>query len=129
MNSARTMPCVLVLPPRSNPPGFHSSRICLPKLSMMESPTPLHPDRPFLGDLEAFVGTLAVDQRRSHACNWITQERIEQRAIERIEAALQMHKEVEVSLNQFKNAEPVLASAADDSCWSQGREWRNDPVR
>ena len=28
MNSPRTMPCVLVLPPRSKPPGFQSPRIC-----------------------------------------------------------------------------------------------------
>ena len=28
MNSPRTMPCVLVLPPRSKPPGFHRSLIC-----------------------------------------------------------------------------------------------------
>ena len=37
MNSARTMPCVLVLPPRSKPPGFHRPRICCVKLAMIES--------------------------------------------------------------------------------------------
>ena len=30
------MPCVLVFPPRSNPPGFQSPRICVVKLSMIE---------------------------------------------------------------------------------------------
>ncbi len=36
-SSPRTTPCVLVLPPRSNPPGFHSRRICCSKLEMIES--------------------------------------------------------------------------------------------
>ena len=36
MNSARTMPWVLVLPPRSNPPGFQSPRICALKVSMID---------------------------------------------------------------------------------------------
>src|SRR4051812_14393468 len=31
------MPWVLVLPPRSNPPGFHSRRICDWKLAMIDS--------------------------------------------------------------------------------------------
>src|SRR5437773_54435 len=37
MNSARTMPCVFVLPPRSKPPGFQSLRICSWKLAITES--------------------------------------------------------------------------------------------
>src|SRR4051794_4005504 len=37
MNSPRTMPCVLVFPPRSNPPGFHRPRICCSKLETIEA--------------------------------------------------------------------------------------------
>src|SRR5262245_28351366 len=37
VNSARTMPCVLVLPPRSKYPGFHSLRIWARNVSMMSS--------------------------------------------------------------------------------------------
>src|SRR5438132_6684667 len=36
MNSPRTIPRVLVFPPRSKPPGFHSPRICVVKLDMIE---------------------------------------------------------------------------------------------
>src|SRR6266404_5258804 len=36
MNSPRTIPCVLVFPPRSKPPGFQSPRICVVKLDMIE---------------------------------------------------------------------------------------------
>ena len=36
MNSARTMPWVLVLPPRSNLPGFQSPLICALKVSMID---------------------------------------------------------------------------------------------
>src|SRR5499426_207862 len=36
MNSARTMPWVLVFPPRSNPPGFQSPLICALKVSMID---------------------------------------------------------------------------------------------
>ena len=35
MNSARTIPCVLVLPPRSKWPGFQSPRICAVNASMI----------------------------------------------------------------------------------------------
>ena len=60
MNSPRTMPCVLVLPPRSNPPGFQRPRICCLKVVMIESVKLLFVgQRPFFGDLQAFVGALA----------------------------------------------------------------------
>src|SRR3954462_4110126 len=37
MNSPRQMPCVLVFPPRSIPPGFHSFLICAVKALITES--------------------------------------------------------------------------------------------
>ena len=37
VNSPRTMPCVLVFPPRSKWPGFQSPRICAVKVVMMSS--------------------------------------------------------------------------------------------
>jgi len=49
-------------------------------------------NRTLLGDLEAPVGTLAVDQGRGDAGNRIAQQRIKRRAIERIEAALKMNQ-------------------------------------
>ena len=55
-NSPRTMPCVLVLPPRSKPPGFQSAASGWSKLAMIESQVGLFVrNRPFFGDRQAFV--------------------------------------------------------------------------
>ena len=94
MNSARTMPCVLVLPPRSNPPGFHSSRICFSKA--VDDGVDVRVfvrNRPFLGDLQAFVGTPHVDQARSSGARWDRAAGASNAGrIERIKAAFQMYQ-------------------------------------
>ena len=89
MNSPRTMPCVLVFPPRSKPPGFQSRRICCSKLAMIESS---HASSSGIGLSSARAnpsfGRLHVDQRRRQRRDRIAQHGVEHRAHERIEAPL-----------------------------------------
>src|SRR5664279_4847756 len=110
MNSSRTMPCVLVLPPRSNPPGFHNRRICLPKLSMMES---THASSSGIGR------SSAIFKPSSWRCMLISAVvRLARGSRSRASKAGRKNgsnrrsrwtNAVEASLSKLRNAEPVLA--------------------
>src|SRR4051812_34417372 len=110
MNSPRQMPCVLVLPPRSMPPGFHSRRICCSKLEMMESRNASSSGisfssaifKPSLGRraLINLVTKRAIGSRRT-ASNAGRKSGSTRRS--------RWSRKVEVSLSQSRNFEPVLA--------------------
>ena len=90
MNSARTMPCVLVLPPRSKPPGFHRPRICCLEAGDDRVDELLFAgQRLFLRERELLVDALGVDQEGDEARQRIAQHGVERRPEERIEAALE----------------------------------------
>src|SRR6478672_636287 len=104
------MPCVLVFPPRSNPPGFQSPRICVVKLSMTEfryssslgngfSSASFNPSS--LRFLFINAVTMSATGSRSVASNIGRSQGSIRRSICR--------RNIVVLLTQFRNHEPVLA--------------------
>ncbi len=96
-NSARTMPCVFVFPPRSKCPGFQSPRICALNVSMMSSRCfVLVRLRPLLGQLEPlFVPPLQVLHPGHQPGDPVPEEPVEGRADERVDAALHADEDEE----------------------------------
>ena len=113
MNSARTMPCVLVLPPRSKPPGFHRPRHLLAgSSSMIESTNSSSPGKqPFLGQrrgsrralrrLISAVTRRAIGSRSSASNAGRTQGSKRRSQLQQLERRYRTAR--------LRNAEPVLA--------------------
>ena len=110
MNSPRTMPCVLVLPPRSKPPGFQRPRICAVKLAMIESRNSSSSGSGF---------SSAIFKPSSLRClliNAVTSRAIGSRSMAsnagRIQGSMRRSickRNIVVSLTQLRKREPVLA--------------------
>ena len=93
-NSARTIPCVFVLPPRSKWPGFQSRRICAVNAvdDRLEVLLLVRLD-PLLGEREALVLPPQVDQEGRQRRQRPAEEPVEERAEEGVEAPLELDDE------------------------------------
>ena len=113
MNSARTMPCVLVLPPRSNPPGFQSGASAAWKLAMIESTNSSSPGKqPLLGERRASRRrAAAIDQRGDEArdAGRAARRRTPGGRRDRSGARSAGTQRQQVSTSRLRSAEPVLA--------------------